>query len=112
MAPSPFDHSLSFVLWESLSEHGSATFRLFFCGLVLNHIPMLDQDSILDANYVRRNPVHWQAEVRKSSVGDHKISVGHDRSRFIFRRWRKALYQVKQALTTGNNVSAMLNVFR
>src|SRR4029077_9723281 len=35
MAASPVDHSVSFVLWESLSEHGSATFRLLFCGLIL-----------------------------------------------------------------------------
>src|SRR5882762_3750393 len=31
-----------FVLWESFAEHGSAAFRLLFCGLVLNDIPMLD----------------------------------------------------------------------
>src|ERR1700675_3050913 len=30
-----------FVLWESLSEHGSATFRLLFGGLILNDVPML-----------------------------------------------------------------------
>src|SRR5882724_3321993 len=26
--------------WKSLSEHGRATFRLLFGGLILNHIPM------------------------------------------------------------------------
>src|SRR5712692_5992480 len=31
LAPSPVNHTLSFVLWESLSDHGSATFRLLFC---------------------------------------------------------------------------------
>src|SRR5712692_1311723 len=44
--------SLSFVLWESLSEHGSATFRLFFCGLVLDHVPVLNQNSVLDSHNV------------------------------------------------------------
>src|SRR5580692_2010303 len=30
MAPSPVNHSVSFVLWKSLSEHGSATHQLLF----------------------------------------------------------------------------------
>lgn len=34
------NHSVSFVLWTSLSEHGRATVRLLFCGLILNDIPM------------------------------------------------------------------------
>jgi hypothetical protein len=34
----------------------------------LDHIPVLDQNAILDANDIRRNPVHREAEVRKSFV--------------------------------------------
>src|SRR6202790_3754625 len=48
----------SFVLWESLAEHGSATFRLFFCGLILNDVPMLDKDSVLNAHNIRGNPIY------------------------------------------------------
>ena len=43
MCPSPVNHSVSFVLRKSLSEHGRATLRFLLCGLVLNHIPMFDE---------------------------------------------------------------------
>ena len=68
---------------------------------------MLDQNTILDANDVRRNPVHGQAEVRKSSVHDDEIPFSHNRSGFIFESWRKALDEIEQALTTGGNVRAV-----
>src|SRR6266403_1258646 len=73
---------------------------------------MLDQKTILDANDVRRNPVHREAEVRKSSVHDHKIFFGHNRSMLIFESRRKALDEIEQALTTGSNVRAVLDVVR
>src|SRR5580765_1028179 len=100
----------SFVLWESLSEHGSATFRLLFCGLILNDVPMLDQDPVLYAKNVRCNPVHRLAEARKSPVHDHKIFIGQNHSSFILQRWRDALDEIKQAVATGRDMSAVLNV--
>src|ERR1700719_2893106 len=39
----------------------------------LNHIPVLDQNPVLDSHNVRRNPVHRQSEVRKSPVQDDKL---------------------------------------
>src|SRR5258707_5519251 len=87
--------AVSFVYWETLSEHGSATFRLLFCGLILNHIPMLHEYPFLDAHDVRSDPIHRGTETAKSPVHDHKVSLRHDRSRFVFQRWRKALHQVK-----------------
>jgi hypothetical protein len=82
------------------------------CGLVLDHIPLLDQNAIFDANDVRRNPVHREAEVRKSSVHDDEIPFSQNRSMLIFESWRKTLDEIKQALTTGSNVSAVLDVLR
>src|SRR5712692_1349800 len=73
---------------------------------------MLDQNAILDANDVRRNPVHRLAEVRKSSVPDDKIPFSHNRSGLIFESRRKALDEIEQALTTGSNVGAVLDVVR
>src|ERR1700686_650313 len=112
MAPSPFDHSFSFVLWEILSEHGSATFRLLFCGFVLDHIPMLDKDSVLHADNICGNPIHRSTKTAKSPVHNHEVSLSHDRSRFVLQRRWKALDQIKQTLATRSNVSAMLNIFR
>src|SRR6267378_3328776 len=103
---------LSFVLWESLAEHGSATFRLLFCGLILNDVPMLDKDSVLNAHNIRGNPIHRSAETAKPPVHDHQVSLSHDRSRFVLQRWREALDEIEQTLTTRRDMSAVLNVVR
>ena len=92
---------LSFVLWESLSEHGSATFRLLFCGLILNDVPMLDKDSVLNTHNICRNPIHRRTETAKSPVHDHEVSLSHDRSGFILQRWWDALDEIEQTLTTS-----------
>jgi hypothetical protein len=73
---------------------------------------MFDQNAILDANDVRRNPVYREAEVRKSSVHDNEIPFSHNRSGLIFESRRKALDEIEQALTTGSTVSAVLDVVR
>src|SRR6266404_6174947 len=73
---------------------------------------MLDENAILDTNDVRRNPVHRLAEARKSSVHDHKVFFGHNRSRFVLQRWRDALDEIEQTLTTRCDMSAVLNVVR
>src|SRR5258707_2839793 len=71
---------------------------------------MVDQNAILDANDVRRNPVHWLAEARKSPVHDHKIFFGHNRSRFVLQRRRDALDELKEAVTTRFDMGAVLDV--
>src|SRR5260370_25471621 len=73
---------------------------------------MLAQNAIFDATDVRRNPVHREAEVRKSSLHDDEIPFTHNRSMLIFESRRKALDEIEQALTTGGNVRAVLDVVR
>jgi hypothetical protein len=75
----------------------------------LDHIPMLDQNAILDANDVRRNPVHGKAKIREPSVHDHEISFGHDRSWLVLEGWR-AFDEIEQALAAGRDMSAVLDV--
>src|SRR5258708_36911004 len=72
---------------------------------------MLDQNAVLDANAVRRNPVHREAEVRKSSVHDDEIPFSQNISGPIFESWRKAFDEIEQALTARLNMSAVLDVF-
>jgi len=85
------DNSPSFVIWKGLTEHGSTAFRLLFSGLILNDVPMLDKDSVFNAHNVGGNPIHREAEGRKSPVHNHEVSLCHDRSGFVLQRWRKAL---------------------
>jgi len=79
---------------------------------VLNYIPVLDENPVFDAQNVGCNPVHREAEVRESSVHDDDIPFGHNRSGLIFESRRKALDEIEQALTTGSNVRAVLDVVR
>ena len=53
-----------FLLGKCVAEHREAAPRRLTGGLVLNHIPMLDENTILYSNHVRYNPVHRQAVVR------------------------------------------------
>src|SRR6266481_6250340 len=102
----------SFVLWESLSEHGSATFRLLFCRFILNDVPMLNKDSVLNAQNIYCNPIYRSTETAKSPVHDHAVSLCYDRSGFILQRWWDALDEIEQALTARCDMSAVLNVVR
>src|SRR6267143_248673 len=73
---------------------------------------MLREDSVLNAHDICGNPVHREAEVRKSPVHDHEVSLGHNHSRFVLQRWRDALDEIEQTLTTRCDMSAVLNVVR
>src|SRR5260370_15746735 len=98
------------AFWKCVPEHGPLAYRLFFRCFMLNDVPMLDKDSVLNAHDICGNPVHREAEVRKSPVHDHEVSLGHNHSRFILQRWRKALDEIEQALTTGSDMRAVLDV--
>ena len=71
---------------------------------------MLDQNAIVDANDVRRNPVNGLPEARKSPMHDHKISLGHDRSRLVLQSGWQALDEIEQTLTTRCDMSAVLDI--
>src|SRR5438132_13561684 len=73
---------------------------------------MLHKDSVLNAHDICGNPVHREAEVRKSPVHDHEVSLGHNHSRFVLQRWWGALDEVEQTLTTRCDMSAGLNEVR
>src|ERR1700726_878444 len=60
--PENLPRSNSFVLRKSLSEHGGATFRLLFCGLVLNHIPMFHEYPVHNAQDIGGNPIRRSTE--------------------------------------------------
>ncbi len=98
------------LLSKRVPEHRQAAFRLLLRGFVLDHIPVLDQNPVLDTKNVRCNPIHRSTETAKSAVHDHEISVGHDRSRFVLERWRKALDEIEQAITARRDMSAVLDV--
>src|SRR5258708_28138005 len=56
---SPFSGS---SLWKRVTEHWVSAFRLFPRCLVLNHIPVLDENPVFDEQDVSRDPVDRLAE--------------------------------------------------
>src|SRR5258705_12866711 len=73
------------------TEHRQLALRLLLGRLVLNHIPMLDEDAVLDPQNVSRNPVHRKTHTTESPVEDYKIGLCNDQARFVFQSGGNAL---------------------
>jgi hypothetical protein len=78
----------------------------------LDHIPVLDQNVILDAHNVRGNPIHRSTETANSPVHDHEVSLSDDRSGLVFQGWWDALDEIEETVAARLDMSAVLNVVR
>src|SRR5690348_267717 len=113
LLPSPEAlESVSSVGRECSSKHRLLAYRLFLCRFILNDVPMLNKDSILNAHNVCGNPVDRSTETAESPVHHHELSLSHDRSWLVLERRRKALDEIEEAFTTRRNMSAVLDVMR
>src|ERR1700730_7040251 len=92
--------------------HVPLAYRLFFGRFILNDVPKLHKDSVLNAHNICGNPIHRSTATAKSPVHDHEVSLSHGRSPFVLQRWRKALDEIEQTFTTRPDMSAVLNVVR
>src|SRR6266481_2377327 len=102
----------SSVCRERVSKHGISALGLLLCGLVLNYVPMFNENSLFDPENIRCDPIDWQADPREAPVNDHKITVSHDQPRFILERGREALDKGKQPFSPRCDMRTMLNVVR
>jgi hypothetical protein len=100
------------IFRKSCTEHGSLTLGLLFGRFILNNVPMLDKDSVLNAHNICGDPIHRRTETAKSPVHDHKVSLSHDHSGFVLQRWRDAFDEIEQALAARCDMSAVLDVVR
>src|SRR5258707_14544856 len=107
-----FGCCLSGVFWKTCSEHRSFTLRLFFGRFILNDIPMLDKDSVLNPQNICGNPIHSSTEARKSPVNNHEVTLGDNSSRLVPQRGRKALDKIKEPFCARFTVSAVLDIVR
>src|ERR1700730_16047340 len=99
-------------LAKLVAKHGKAALGGRTRSLVLDHIPVLDQNAVLDPENVCGNPIHRSTETAKSPVHHHEVSLGHDRSGFVLQRWWDALDKIEKTLTARCDMSAVLNVVR
>ena len=71
---------------------------------------MLNQDSVLHADNIRRNPVDRKPEAREAAVDDDKVSLRYDYSRLIPEGGRDALDQAEETVAARLNVRTVLNI--
>src|ERR687892_2205469 len=97
---------------KAVAEHGATAFGLRFRRFVLNHVPMLDEDSIDHANEVRNNPVLRLPKARKATVDDHELALRNNLLMVMPERWRQTLNQIEETVAAGFDVGAVLHVVR
>src|SRR6185436_11361606 len=68
---------------KAFAEHRKPALGLLASGFILNHVPMLCENSVLDSKNVRGDPIDWLAKAGESSLHDDEISVGHNCARLI-----------------------------
>jgi hypothetical protein len=95
---------------KRFAEHGKSALGCLTGGLVLNHIPVLHENSIYYSNDVRHNPVRGRSECGKSPVQDDEAPFGQNCTGLIAKgRWN-ALDEIEQAVATRRDMNAMLDV--
>src|ERR1700732_5396679 len=87
---------------ERVSKHRVSALGLFLGSLVLNDIPVLNQDSVFHADNIRRNPVERKPEAREAAVDDDKVSLRYDYSRLILEGGGMLLIKLKRPSRPGS----------
>ena len=90
------------AVWERVSKHRVSALGLFLGSLVLNDIPVLDQDSVFHADNIRGDPVDRQPEARESAVDDDKVSLRYDYSRLMLSVGGMLLIKLKRPSRPGS----------
>ena len=98
------------LLRKRVAEHRAPALGLLFGGLVLNDVPVLDKNSVLQANDVRCDPVHRKANIGEPAMKDDVVAFCKNHSGFILERLRRGFNEVEEPVSSGLDVSAMLNV--
>lgn len=105
----PFHHSSG---REFIAEHRQSAARLLPGGLILDDVPVLREHLVLNAHYVGDDPRRRRAETAESPVEDNEITRGRRNMVFVTQCRGHGLDQVKETVTAGRNMCAVLDVTR
>src|SRR6516162_9081481 len=95
---------------ERLTEHWPRALRLVPSHLVLDYVPVLDEDSVLNPQDVGGDPVRRGRESREAAMDDVEIALSHDEAGLVPQRRWVAPDEVEEAVAGGRHVRAVLDV--
>src|SRR5260370_34179614 len=100
----------SCLLRECVAEHRIPALGLLLGSLVLNDIPVFDENSILQANDVRGDPVHWQSNVGEPAMNDDVVTFCKNHPGLILEQLPSGLVEVEESVSSGLDMATCLNV--
>src|SRR6516225_7443725 len=97
---------------EVVAEHWKTAQRLLPRGLVLNDVPVLREDAVLDAHDVGDDPRCRQAVTGKPPVENDEITSRRRNVVLVAQCCGQALDQAKEPVAAGRNMCAVLDIVR
>ena len=91
-------------------HHRISALGLFLCSFVLNDIPVLDENAILQADDVRCDPIHRQSDIGEPAVNDDVVTFCKNHPGLILQRRRRGLDEVEEPVSSRLDMSTVLNV--
>src|SRR5206468_13052816 len=96
---------------ELLSEHRKPAFRCGSRGFVLNDVPMLSEDTVLQAHHVHHDPIRRTcAETRKTTMQHQEVSVRSNQVILVAHCRGSVSHKLEQPLPSWRNVVPVLDI--
>jgi len=83
------------LCWKCVTEHRRFTLRLLLSDFVLNDIPVLHENAVLNANNIGSDPIHHCPKPGETPVYDNEVFFRNDQTSFVTQRNWQGLYQVE-----------------
>src|ERR1700761_500679 len=95
---------------EAVAEHRPSAFGFGSGGFVLQHVPVLGELAVFDAQHVGGDPCGRSAVAGEAAVHDHVVAFGQDQAVLVAQAVGNGADQVEQAIATRLDMRAVLDV--
>jgi hypothetical protein len=111
LAPSGSQRSAtSGLVWNMVAEHREAALRLDLRRFLLEHVPMLGELAVFEADDVSGDPGRLSSVPGEAAICDDIIALSENELVFIAQRVRKRVNQVEQPVASGLDMGTVLNI--